>query len=152
MIERASQTRDSRVQFRCADFFELELQPDSFDCIVSSAALHHMPAAAALQRMTTLLRPGGRLIIHDILRNTQLQHTLQSGFALAHETCRRLLSTGRLRSSREVRDFWKRHSTGEVYLSRPEVRELVTRFLPGATIRYHWHWRYTVIWDKPAAA
>ncbi|MET9342653.1 methyltransferase domain-containing protein [Nonomuraea sp. NPDC003804] len=44
----------------------LELPDASFDVVVSSLAVHHVPAAsrgAAVQEMARVLRPGGRLLI-----------------------------------------------------------------------------------------
>lgn len=66
MIARARREVDasSRVTFICDDFLSCELTPLQFDCVVSAAALHHMPADMAVPRMIDVLRPGGRLIVH----------------------------------------------------------------------------------------
>jgi ubiquinone/menaquinone biosynthesis C-methylase UbiE len=153
MIEHASlaAAHSPNVAFQCGDFFALEFEPHSFDCIISSATLHHMPADAALNRMSSLLRPGGRLIVHDLLSNTRVGEDVCASIAFLHETGRRFLNTGRLRPPREVREAWKQHGAGEVYLTRQQVRDMAHRHLAGARIVYHWLWRYTLIWDKPDA-
>src|SRR5215813_5342770 len=54
-----------RVDYALADFGPAAdaaahgLRPESFDLISCVATLHHMDAAAALRRMSALLRPGG---------------------------------------------------------------------------------------------
>ena len=56
------------VDYVLGDFRTVELEPASFDFICSIAALHHMDAAAGLERMADLLRPGGRLVIVGLAR------------------------------------------------------------------------------------
>lgn len=46
------------------------LEPASFDFIASVASLHHMDVAAALVRMRSLLRPGGRLVVIGLARSS----------------------------------------------------------------------------------
>src|SRR5262249_36319405 len=119
------------------------------DCVISAAALHHMEERVAVPRMAELLRPGGRLVIHDIRRDRGLSDRLRSYVALGQEAMLRLCRTGRLRSPRALRDAWTRHGAGERYLTLQEAKELASRLLPGASVFYHWLWRYTIVWDKP---
>lgn len=51
------------------DFLTWEFEAQSFDVIVSIAALHHMDTVAALDRMRQLLRPRGRLAILGMARS-----------------------------------------------------------------------------------
>lgn len=59
------------INYPLADFLTHPFEKNSFDAIVSVAALHHMNAIAALARMRELLRPGGTLAIIELAR-TQL--------------------------------------------------------------------------------
>ncbi|OFW03253.1 MAG: hypothetical protein A3H96_19320 [Acidobacteria bacterium RIFCSPLOWO2_02_FULL_67_36] len=152
MIERARRAENAPgVSFICGNFLEAELAEASFDCVVSAAVLHHMPYDMAIARMAALLRPGGRLIVQDLRRDSSLRETLRSCSALAHTLLICLVRTGRLRSSRRVREAWARHGAGETYLSFDEARALADRILPGARVLDHALWRYTILWDKPAA-
>src|SRR2546421_328675 len=63
---RALEAAAGQLVFRCGNFLDLEFPGGGFDCIISSAALHHMPAERAIQRMLELLRPSGTLVIHDL--------------------------------------------------------------------------------------
>jgi len=53
------QDNGAGVEYVNGYFLTYDLRPESFDVIVSVAALHHMAAADALSRMRQLLRPGG---------------------------------------------------------------------------------------------
>lgn len=139
------------VEFICGDFLELELGASSFDCIVTSAALHHMPAEAALRKMRDLARPGGRLIVHDLRASTGVFDELGALIVLSYEAVLRLLRTGWPLSPGHVRRAWKRHGAEETYLTVAQARALAERCLPGSRLHSHRAWRYTVIWDKPLA-
>ncbi|HEY3198713.1 MAG TPA: class I SAM-dependent methyltransferase [Nitrospirales bacterium] len=152
MIKRARLTGQSdRVSFLEGDFLALDFRGRMFDCVVSAAALHHMNYDIALSRMVDLTRPGGRLLIQDLRRDSSLTDSIAAYSALAQTAFTRLVRTGRPRPARLVREAWARHGAKEVYLSLREARELADRHLPGARVLNHWLWRYTIVWDKPPA-
>ena len=153
MIRRArKEDREARhLTFLCGDFLERDFTAQQFDCVISAAALHHMPEDVAVPRMAELLRPGGRLVIHDIRSDAGLGERVLSNFAFAQVAALRLWRTGRLRNPRAVREAWERHCADETYLSRREAEVLAARLLPGARLFYHWLWSYTIVWDKPHA-
>jgi 2-polyprenyl-3-methyl-5-hydroxy-6-metoxy-1,4-benzoquinol methylase len=149
MIERARIAGASgRVSFHQGDFLHFDLAPGSFDCIVSAAALHHMPLERALLRMVGLLRPGGRLIIQDMRRDASILDALRAYSALIHTSLERFWRTGRPLPPRRVRQAWARHGAKEAYLSLREAKALADRLLPRATVFNHWLWRFTLVWDK----
>ena len=151
MIARAGKAAGSaRVSFTCGDFLALDLPLAAFGCVVSAAALHHMPAEAAVARMAGLLRSGGRLIVHDLRRDANVADTCRAAVALIHELTGRFVRTGWPISSMKLRRAWRRHGEGETYLSLAEASARATRVLPGARVVNHWLWRYTIVWDKPA--
>lgn len=137
--------------FICGDFLAQDFSSRQFDCIVTTAALHHMPVEIAVPRMVELLQPRGRLIIHDLRSDQGLQDRLRSCFALGHQGIVRFARTGRPRTPRPVRAAWERHGAAEEYLTFAAARQMAARLLPGAALFYHWLWRYTVVWDKPEA-
>ncbi|MEK6322038.1 MAG: class I SAM-dependent methyltransferase [Acidobacteriota bacterium] len=140
-----------RLMFLCGDFLDRDFTAQQFDCVISAATLHHMPEDVAVRRMVWLLRPGGRLVIHDIRSDAGLSERVLSNFALAQVVARRLLRTGRLRRPRAVRQAWARHCAGEKYLMQREAEALAARHLPDARLFHHWLWRYTIVWDKRQA-
>lgn len=153
MISRARKEDHSarRLVFLCGDFIERDFTSQQFDCVISAATLHHMPENIAVPRMKELLRPGGRLLIHDIRSDVGLGERARTNFALAQVAALRLLRTGRLRSPRPLREAWERHCADEKYLTLREAETLAARLLPGARLFYHWLWSYTIVWDRPPA-
>jgi len=55
-----------RVLYRCGDFFEVKLEPESFDVIVAqSSIIHFADPRAVVERCRSLLKPDGRLVVED---------------------------------------------------------------------------------------
>jgi 2-polyprenyl-3-methyl-5-hydroxy-6-metoxy-1,4-benzoquinol methylase len=152
MIQRArSDNSSSNVSFIEGDFMTVGFDGQLFDCVISAAAVHHMSYQDALPLMCGLLRPGGRLIIHDLRRDASMKDLFCSSSAFGHVTLQRFLNTGQIRQPKHVREAWERHGAHEKYLSIEEARELAKEYLPGAKVNYHWLWRYTIVWEKPSS-
>ncbi len=149
MIRRAQRHSEAKagLSFLCGDFLGLALGLGAFDCVVTVAALHHMPEAVAIPRLKQLLRPGGRLIVHDLRTSTGLLDELGGWSMLAHEAARRFIRTGWPMSPTAVRRAWARHGARETYLTLDDVTKMASQFLPGASISKQ-PWRYTIVWDK----
>ena len=150
MIRRARENLHSplNLSFVCADFLQHDFGGQTFDCIISVATLHHLPEDDALNRMKLLLRPGGRLIIHDLRRAASILDWTASSFAFAHDVVQRLWRTGRARPTHALRSAWTEHGRTETYLTLAEAREIANRVLPGAHVYRHWLWRYTIVWNN----
>lgn len=91
LAERAAEAGLGNVMTEVSDLKDLQLPPASADLIVSSYALHHLVDAdkrELVARAATWLRPGGRLVIADMMfgrggsqRDRQILH--QKVIALA---------------------------------------------------------------------
>jgi ubiquinone/menaquinone biosynthesis C-methylase UbiE len=151
MIARARRRAGAsdRFDFLCGDFLDQEFTSSQFDCVVSAAALHHMPQEIAISRMAKFLRPGGRLVLQDMRSDYTLSDHIRSCVAIVPHITTQLLQTGRLRSPRLLRNAWARHCANEKYFSIEEAEALAARHLPRAVVINHWLWRYTIVWDKP---
>jgi SAM-dependent methyltransferase len=138
---------DDRVCFICADFMTHDFAHHRFDCIFSVTTLHHMPNGPALERMKSLLAPGGVLIIHDVRAVAGTRDLVVSGL--------RATATGeilhwvaqRMRNRGELARAWHDHGATDEYLDMAGVRALCAAHLPGAHIFNHPLWRYTIIWN-----
>ena len=138
------------IEYLLGDVMRLPLTSVGYDCVVSIATLHHLPLAPALQKMKDALRPGGLLVIHDLIADAGVADRVVSALAYPFSVLRLFWKTGRLRAPREVREAWAEHGRGESYLTLAGVREVCEKYLPGARVRRHLLWRYTVVWRKPA--
>ena len=139
----------SNLEFVLTDFLQAPLPAESYDCVVTLATLHHLPLDESVRRMKALVRPGGVLILHDLLAaGSHLDRALDV-VRLPVSMAVRLRLSGRLRARREVRRAWIEHGKHESYLTPQEVNALCDEQLPGARVRRHFLWRYTIVWRKP---
>ncbi|MGH3722055.1 MAG: class I SAM-dependent methyltransferase [Pseudonocardiaceae bacterium] len=128
------------INYPLADFLTHPFEKNSFDAIVSVAALHHMNAIAALARMRELLRPGGTPAIIGLARG-QLPADLPVELAAAIAT----------RVHKLTKTYWE-HPSPKIWpppLTYTGMRRVAAEVLPG--VRYHRHllWRYSLTWTKP---
>ena len=75
--------------------------------------------------------------------------TLLNLVAISVSVSLRLIHHGRLLPPREVRAAWAAHEAHDIYPTMKEVRALCAEILPGAKIRKHLLWRYSVVWQNP---
>jgi SAM-dependent methyltransferase len=134
------------IDLAVGDFLSAEFPTDHFDCIGAVGVMHHMPWTTAVERAKKLLRPGGRLLIIDLFEDDGLFDYLVSGVAWVLRSPRRVRS----RQPRELREAWAEHGQGDSYLALSETRRLCRRVLPGARVRRHLYWRYSIVWTKAA--
>jgi 2-polyprenyl-3-methyl-5-hydroxy-6-metoxy-1,4-benzoquinol methylase len=131
----------SDIQYWLGDFLAFPFEPASFDFVVSVAALHHMNAVAALQRMHELLRPGGKLAVLGLARS-------QYPADLPRNVAATLVS----RANRATRNYWE--SSAPTVWPPPEtyaeMRRLAECTLPQVRFRRHLLWRYSLILTKSA--
>jgi SAM-dependent methyltransferase len=139
------------LEFVLGDFLQEPLLLESYDLIITLATLHHLPLVKALSRIKSLLRPGGVLILQDLL-------AASGPFDRAFDLVRvpismgvRLLHGGRLIPRAEVRRAWQEHGKHESYLTPREVLTMRDEHFPGGLVHRHLLWRYTLIWQKPNA-
>ena len=130
------------IEYVVGDFMTHPFPPESFDVIVSVASLHHMDSGAALARMRSLLRPGGRLAVVGLARNRRpLELPLDIAGYVIDQYYKR------------TRMYWD-HSAPTVWpppLDYGQTRRLAKRELPGVRYRRHLLFRYSLVWTKPLA-
>jgi len=142
----------TNIDFEAADARTRELPTDRFDCIVSVATLHHLPASDMLSKMRRALAVGGRIIVLDLFKAGEFSDALASALAVPVSLVLRLRRTGRLREPREVREAWAAHGRHDSYLMMSQVRRIASAVLPGAEVKQHLLWRYSLIWEKREGA
>jgi SAM-dependent methyltransferase len=148
MIDQARRRSRDRpgVEFRVANLLTEPL--GGFDCITSIAALHHVPFESALIKLRDMLRPGGILIILDVVGNKGPIERLWAAKAMPVALALRLLHTGRLTEPRDEREAWAAHGQTDRYSTINEIRDTCARVLPGARVRRRLLWRYSIVWEK----
>lgn len=134
------------LEFAIQDATTCELPPGRFDCVTSVAMLHHVPLRPMILRLRAAVAPGGVLLVQDLDDSTGLVDFPRNALAWMVEHL-----SGRARASKELADAWRRHARGESYPRLQEVRALCDEVLPGADVRRHLSWRYSIVWRRPHA-
>ena len=152
-IARERSTRFSNIDFQCTDVLNTPLPAESFDCIASIATLHHLPLRDTLLKLKAALKPGGVLLILDLFEPKGLSDYLLNFVALPVSVGLRFQHYGRLRQRPEVRSAWAAHEAHDLYPTMRDVHTLCDEILPGAKIKQHLLWRYSIVWphDRNAA-
>jgi SAM-dependent methyltransferase len=138
------------VDFQVADVTTWTFPQERFDCIASIATFHHLPLEETLIKARDALKVGGTLLILDLYEQKGLADFFVSTLAVPVNLVLRVIKTGRLRQSPEARQAWTQHGLHEAYLPLAQVRQVCARVLPGAEVRRHLLWRYSIIWKKEA--
>jgi SAM-dependent methyltransferase len=149
-VAQAREPQRANIEFQLADASTWPFPFERFDCIASIATLHHLDPRVLLPRLRDALRPGGVLLVLDLVSDEGLLDLARSTLAVGVSGALRLVHTGRLRDPKEVREAWEEHGRGETYLRLSEVRDMCRELLPGAEVRRHLLWRYSIVWRKPA--
>jgi SAM-dependent methyltransferase len=136
------------VEYQTADVLEWGFPEEKFDCVVSIATFHHLPLEVMLQKAKSALKPGGVLLILDLFQSEWPRDLLMDCAALPASIILRLVKTGRLREPQAVRAAWEAHGVHDVYLPLSTIRQVCQRVIPGADVRRHLLWRYSIVWKK----
>jgi SAM-dependent methyltransferase len=134
------------LRFSQGDFMRLELPEDSYDAIVVIATLHHMELESAFGKIRELLRPGGRLIILGLWRDSSLLDFAFSGLSVIAN-----FFFTRIIHRRELPPKGDDFVTKTPRESRREIVASAARLLPGAKMRRLLLWRYLLTWERPKA-
>lgn len=148
-LARAHSNEFPNITFQVADVMSSHFPDQHFDCVAGIATLHHLPLPDVLVKIKAALKPGGVLLVLDLFAPEGLLDTLSGWLAVPVSVGLRFMHLGRLRPAREVREAWADHEQHDSYLKVSEVRELCKNILPGAAIRKHLLWRYSIVWQKP---
>lgn len=73
IARKSAKLEGSRAEFRLGVIENLPFEDSSFDCVLSSAMIHHLPPdlkVKGLSEVRRVLKPGGRLVAVDIGRPT----------------------------------------------------------------------------------
>lgn len=149
-IARKRSREYTNIDFRVANVLEWKFPAGQFDCAASIATLHHLPMEEMLTKMKSALKANGTLLVLDLFQGEGLPDVLRSTLAVPVSTTLKLIKTGLVRPSRAEREAWAEHGQRDVYLTMSQVRKICADVLPGAQVRKHLLWRYSIVWKKAA--
>lgn len=143
VLERAKQRWPGhRIDWVHDDVLKVDLPLNSFDVVLSNAALHHIPdTVQALTRMAALARPGGRPGVVGFARNGFWDWPMS------------IMGTALLLVISQMRGRWE-HSAPIKWppaLTYGETKRVAKDTLPGCTFRRLWLGRFFLTWTKTCA-
>lgn len=134
------------VDLRCGDLLTAEL-PGGYDAVTAVAVLHHVPLDPALTRLRGLLAPGGTLIVIGLHREEAPTDLLLSCLSVPLNLVVGTLET--LRRGSTPRPVALSAPTTPATATLREIRDVARRRIPGATVRRHLFWRYSLRYNAP---
>lgn len=149
-VARSRSRQFDNLAFQVADAMAWDFPESHCDFICSIATLHHLEQRELFDKMRAALKPRGVLVILDLVESSSLVERMLDVAGLGVSGGLRLLHNGRLKPPAEVRKAWEQHGKHDHYLTVSQMRALADEVLPGARVRRHLLWRYTLVYEKAA--
>ena len=140
----------SNLDFQVADICQWEFPTERFDAIVSISTLHHLPIENLLPKLKTALKPGGKLVILDLLEHESLGDRLSDCIAVPLNWLFQIHKNRHIQKSPEAAAAMREHLRTDEYLTLSQARRIYTNSLKEVKLRKHLFWRYSVVWEKSA--
>jgi len=136
------------IDFVKGDVMTYHLPDNQFDCVATLTTLHHLPTETILRTIRRALKPCGIFVCLDLYQRSNLSDLLFDGVAYPANLFLRLMKTGKPRPPREVLEAYAEHGKTDTYLTLSQVEQICADILPGALVRRHLFWRYSIVWEK----
>jgi ubiquinone/menaquinone biosynthesis C-methylase UbiE len=150
MIRVAQQSSEQQpnINFVLDDVLTFDLPEDHFDCIASLTTFHHLPMETILRKVREALKPKGIFLCLDLYQRSNVRELLSDIVAFPASSFLRLVKTGRPRPSAEIREAYAQHDKTDAFLTLPQIQRICAVEMPGALVRQHLFWRYSIVWTK----
>jgi SAM-dependent methyltransferase len=149
---RAARSRSAQfdnLEFQLADAMTWSFPQSHFDFICSIATLHHLEQRELFVKMRDALKPGGVLVVLDLVQSNGLVERMLDVVALGVSGGLRLLHNGRLKPPPAVRKAWEQHGKHDHYSTINQMRALADEILPRSNVNRCLLWRYALVYRKP---
>ncbi|HYV14091.1 MAG TPA: class I SAM-dependent methyltransferase [Pyrinomonadaceae bacterium] len=149
-VARSRSSRFENLEFELADVMSWKFPRSHFDFICSIATLHHLEQRELLPKIKDALKSGGVFVLLDLVASSGLRERMLDVIGLGVSSGLRLIHNGRLQPPPEVRKAWEQHGKHDHYSTINQMRALADEILPGASVKRHLLWRYTLVYRKPS--
>ena len=147
-VARSRSSRFENLEFQLADAMTWGFPQSHFDFVCSIATLHHLEQRELLLKIKRALKPGGVLVVLDLVQSDSLAERMCDVVAFGVSGGLRLIHNGRLQPPAEVRKAWEQHGKHDSYLTMAQVRALADEILPGARLVRCLLWRYLLVYQE----
>ncbi|GAB2840199.1 class I SAM-dependent methyltransferase [Lentzea nigeriaca] len=143
MIERARATSDD-VRWIHGDVLTQEL--GRYDVVTAEASLHHLPLREGLTRLAELTKPGGLLIVIGLYK---MATPADRAMELVTLPANALVGLAKALNGTGGKPHDAEMPVVMTAPALPEIRAVAAEITPGARIRRHVFWRYSLVWRAP---
>jgi len=154
VIERARQLSSdaTRITYSVGDVMAVPL-PGDYEAITCLAVLHHLPFAAALRHLGEQLAPGGTLVVVGLYREQTRSDRLLNLAAIPANLALGWLHTRNRHGGvpQLPGPIALTVSTRPADMTLSQIRVQAALELPGARIRRHLFWRYSLVYRATPA-
>jgi len=149
-VARSRSVKVDNLQFNVADAMTWNFAHSHFDFVCSIATLHHLDQRELLIKIRHSLKPGGVLVLLDLVKSNSLVELALDVIALGLGPSLRLIHNGRLQPPAAVRKAWEQHGQHDHYSTFNQMQTLAHEILPDSSLKRHLLWRYSLLYQKPA--
>lgn len=147
-VARARSRQFENLEFELSNAMTYNFPRSHFDFVCSIATLHHLDQRELLPKIRDALKPGGVLVILDLVESSGLIDRMRDVAGLGVSSGLRLIHNGRLQPPPEVQKAWEQHGKHDHYSTIKQMRALAGEILPGSSVKRHLLWRYTLVYQK----
>lgn len=147
-VARSRSVRFDNLEFQLDDAMTWSFPQSHFDFICSIATLHHLEQRELFVKMRDALKPGGVLVVLDLVESNGLIDRMLDVIGLGVSGSLRLLHNGRLKPPPEVCKAWEQHGKHDHYSTMAQMRALANEILPGSNVTRRLLWRYMLVYRK----
>lgn len=153
---RQNEQQNGNVDFVIANLESLPFAEHTFDFVVSNGALHHTRLSVSLPRLRELVKPGGRMLLHDLVSAYPRLHAYRAWHVL-----RALMSAPVYARSYGLHTMWRilafrtslawlRHvgNDNNAWVTPEAFQGAYSRFLPGCKFE-RLGWEMAAFWEAP---
>jgi SAM-dependent methyltransferase len=136
------------------DVLTAPLVVGGYDAVTAVASVHHMPLEAGLSRLAELVRPGGTLAVLGLAAPSAGDYAL-GVVAVPADTAVGCWKAFRGRGGKPDQQIVIADQTVTMPVRDPDntlaqIAGAARRLLPGARLRRHVFYRYSLIWRRPS--
>lgn len=135
-----SENKSANTRFICCSFDDYETR-QPYDAVIFAASIHHMDMVAAIEKAKSLLSPNGLLIIVGLAAPSTVMDYAIEGLRIL--PCTMISKLRHMESSENLNIPVSYHLP-----SFNEVRDISSKMLPRAAIKYGLFYRYLLKWTK----
>lgn len=137
------------IDYQIADISQWQFPVNHFDAITSIATVHHLSLSELLPKLQAALKPGGVLLILDLLEHQNIRDILYDCIAVPLNWYFQRTKNRHVEFDPVAAEAMREHQKSDRYLTFSQAKAIYSKYLKTAKTNRHLFWRYSLIWHKP---